>query len=188
MGFRPNCFTAHLYLYYTLLVPHTYASYIRHWCIFFHEEIQYNLLVFLTWYQSHRSDFFLAVLSYFRLTIASAFTTVAAAIRCYTSDAFQSSSLVSDLQPPSFRVSRPLPDHRRRDPCFDCVFAGTTKIFLRRSTLSWKPDHHWSSHALSCVAKIFCTKAHALHALSHAPIYPPSRAVTRQVFSCWRQP
>ena len=37
-GFRPNCFTwiAHLYLYYTLLIPHTYASYIRHWCIFFH--------------------------------------------------------------------------------------------------------------------------------------------------------
>ena len=32
MGFKPNCFTciAHLYLYYTLLVPHTYASYIRH--------------------------------------------------------------------------------------------------------------------------------------------------------------
>ena len=32
MGFRPNYFTctAHLYLYYTLLVPHTYASYIRH--------------------------------------------------------------------------------------------------------------------------------------------------------------
>ena len=32
VGFRPNCLTciAHLYLYYTLLVPHTYASYIRH--------------------------------------------------------------------------------------------------------------------------------------------------------------
>ena len=32
MGFRPNYFTCttHLYLYYTLLVPHTYASYIRH--------------------------------------------------------------------------------------------------------------------------------------------------------------
>ena len=30
--FRPNYFTctAHLYLYCTLLVPHTYASYIRH--------------------------------------------------------------------------------------------------------------------------------------------------------------
>ena len=40
----PNYFTytAHLYLYYTLLVPHTYASYIRHWCIFSHYEIQYK--------------------------------------------------------------------------------------------------------------------------------------------------
>ena len=65
MGFRPSCFTciAHLYLYYTLLVSHTYASYIRHWCIFFHCEIQYNLSVFLIWYQSHRFDFFFAVLS-----------------------------------------------------------------------------------------------------------------------------
>ena len=43
-----------------------------------------NLPVFLTWYQSHRSDFFLAVLFsllYFRLTIASAFTIAVAAIR-----------------------------------------------------------------------------------------------------------
>ena len=42
MGFRPNCFTCivhlYLYLYYTLLVPHTYASYIRYWCIFFHSR------------------------------------------------------------------------------------------------------------------------------------------------------
>ena len=42
--FRPNYFTctAHLYLYCTFLVPHTYASYIRHWCIFSHEEVQYK--------------------------------------------------------------------------------------------------------------------------------------------------
>ena len=40
MGFRPNCFTclAHLYLYYTLLVSYTYASYMRHWCIFSYYE------------------------------------------------------------------------------------------------------------------------------------------------------
>ena len=44
MGFRPIYFTciAHLYLYYTLLVPHTYTSYIRHWCIFSYYEIQYK--------------------------------------------------------------------------------------------------------------------------------------------------
>ena len=42
--FRPNYFTCttHLYLYCTLLVPHTYVSYIRHWCIFSHYEIQYK--------------------------------------------------------------------------------------------------------------------------------------------------
>ena len=44
MGFRPSYFTciAHLYLYYILLIPHTYASYIGHWCIFSHHEIQYK--------------------------------------------------------------------------------------------------------------------------------------------------
>ena len=44
MGFRPSYFTciAHLYFYYTLLVPHTYTSYIRHWCIFSNYEIQYK--------------------------------------------------------------------------------------------------------------------------------------------------
>ena len=44
MGFRPSYFTciAQLYLYYTLLVPYTYASYIRYWCIFFHYKIQYK--------------------------------------------------------------------------------------------------------------------------------------------------
>ena len=41
MDFRPSYFTciAHLYLYYILLIPHTYASYIGHWCIFSHHEI-----------------------------------------------------------------------------------------------------------------------------------------------------
>ena len=44
LGFRPSYFSciAHLYLYYTSLVPHTNASYIRHWCIFSHYEIQYK--------------------------------------------------------------------------------------------------------------------------------------------------
>ena len=91
---------------------------------------------------------------------------------------FQSSSLVPDLQPPSFRVSRPLPDCRRHDPCSDCVFTGTTKILLRWSTLSWKPDHHRSCHAPSRAAKRFCTKAHAFHTSSGSVthLHAPSRA------------
>ena len=101
MGFRPNCFTciAHLYLYYTLLVLHTYTSYIRHWCIFFHWEIQYNIPVFLIWYQSHCSDLFLAVLSLLVwllfFNIASAITTTAVAFCRWTSDVIQPSSLGS---------------------------------------------------------------------------------------------
>ena len=50
-------------LVYILLVLHIYFFYIRYRCIFFHQEIQYNLSVFLTWYQSYRSNFFFAVLS-----------------------------------------------------------------------------------------------------------------------------
>ena len=72
MGFGPNCFTciAHLYLYYTLLVLHFTCT--AHLCllykalmyIFSWRNIIYtNLPVFLTWYQSHSSDLFLAVLS-----------------------------------------------------------------------------------------------------------------------------
>ena len=91
---------------------------------------------------------------------------------------FQSSSLVPDLQLLSFRVLRPLPDCRRRDPCSNCVFAGTTKIFLRQYTLSWKLDHHRSSHAPSRAAKRFCTKSHALPAPPHASKirHAPARA------------
>ena len=68
--YGPNCFTciAYLYLYYTFLIPHTYAFYIRHWCIFFHWEIQYNLPLFLTWYQSHCFDLFLGSLVFIGVT------------------------------------------------------------------------------------------------------------------------
>ena len=61
-----------------------------------------NPLVFLTWYQSHCSDLYLAVLSLlvwllFFFNIASAITTTAAALRCWTSDVIQPSSLGSRL-------------------------------------------------------------------------------------------
>ena len=44
MGFRPNYFTctAHLYLYYILLVLHTYASYIGTDVYFLIMKIQYK--------------------------------------------------------------------------------------------------------------------------------------------------
>ena len=61
-----------------------------------------NPLVFLTWYQSHYSDLFLAILSllvwffFFFFNIASAITTTAAAFHCWTSDVIQLSSLGSE--------------------------------------------------------------------------------------------
>ena len=59
-----------------------------------------NPLLFLTWYQSHCSDLFLAVLSllvwlFFFFNIASAITTTAIAFRRWTSDVIQPSSLGS---------------------------------------------------------------------------------------------
>ena len=105
MGFRPNCLTciahlAHLYLYYTLLVPHTYASYIRHWCIFFYSKntIQSssisNMVSEPLLWPFLSSLVFLSVTP-FSFNIASAITTTVAAFRRWTVDVIQSSSLGS---------------------------------------------------------------------------------------------
>ena len=101
MGFRPKCFTciAHLYLYYTLLVPHTYASYIRHWCIFFYWELQYKTssISNMVWepllWPFLSSLVFISVTPFFN--IVSAITTTAVAFRRWTSDVTQPSSLGS---------------------------------------------------------------------------------------------
>ena len=73
IGFRPSQVTciAHLYSYYTLLVIVLHFTCTAHICLLykgtdvysFIYEIQYNYSVFLTWYQSHCFDLFLAVLS-----------------------------------------------------------------------------------------------------------------------------
>ena len=100
MSFRPNYFTciAHLYLYYTLLVPYTYASYIRHWCIFFHREIQYKTSSISNMVSKPLLWLFLSSLVFISVTpfffnIASAITTTAATFRRWTSDVIQPSSL-----------------------------------------------------------------------------------------------
>ena len=99
MGFRPNCFTCIAHLYYTLLVPHTYASYIRHWCIFFHwkNRIQSfsisNMVLELLLWPFLSSPVFISVTFFFN--IAFAITTIAAAFRSWTSDVIQPSSLGS---------------------------------------------------------------------------------------------
>ena len=102
MGFRPNCFTciAHLYLYYILFVPHTYASYIRHWCIFFHWEIKYKTSSIFNMVSEPLLWPFLSSLVFISVTpffnIASAITTTATAFRRWTSDVTQPSSLGSE--------------------------------------------------------------------------------------------
>ena len=99
MGFRPNCFTCIAHLYYTLLVPHTYASYIRHWCIFFHwkNRIQSfsisNMVLELLLWPFLSSPVFISVTFFFN--IAFAITTIAAAFCSWTSDVIQPSSLGS---------------------------------------------------------------------------------------------
>ena len=102
MGFRPNCLTciAHLYLYSTLLVPHTYTSYIRHWCIFFYSRnaiqssgISNMVSEPLLWHFLS-SLVFLSVTP-FSFNIASAITTTVAAFRCWIADVIQPSSLGS---------------------------------------------------------------------------------------------
>ena len=98
----PNCFTciAHLYLYYTLLVPHTYASYIQYRCIFSHYEIQYNSFSISNMVSEPLLWPFLSGLVFINVTpfffnIASAITTTAAAFHRWTSDVIQPSSLGS---------------------------------------------------------------------------------------------
>ena len=118
MGFRPNYFTciAHLYLYYILLVPHTYASYIRHWCIFSHYEIQYksfnisNMVSESLLWPFLSSLVFISVTPFF-FNIASAITTIVSAFHRWTSDVIQPHPWVPDQQPPSLRsftLHRPL--------------------------------------------------------------------------------
>ena len=118
MGFRPSYFTcmAHLYLYYTLLVPHTYASYIRHWCIFSHYEIQYKsssisnmVLEPLLWP-------FLSSLVFISVTpFSTSFPPSQQPPQPFAIEPSTSSSRrpwVPDLQPPllrSFTLHRPLP-------------------------------------------------------------------------------
>ena len=102
MGFTPNCLTciciAHLYLYYTLLVPHTYTSYIRHWCIFFYSRntIQSssisNIVSEPLLWPFLSSLVFLSVTP-FSFNIVFAITTTVAAFRRWTADVIHPSSL-----------------------------------------------------------------------------------------------
>ena len=192
MGFRPNCFTciAHLYLYYTLLIPHTYASYIRHWCVFFHWETQYNISVFLTWYQSHCSDLFLAVLSLlvwlFFFNIASAITTTAVAFHRWTSDVIQPSSLGSG---PAAAVVKEF--HTAQTTAARITATNIASITVLKPPQRSSCADLQNRESLNAIGdrtrphaplKV-CMDDHAFHGPSRA-----SRLLHAPGFSCWRQP
>ena len=129
-------------------------------------EIQYNLSVFLKWYQSHCSDLFLAVLSLLVLLHSQH------RFRCHNSHRSLSSLNLQHLPAVvlEFRtcsrccwgvlhhIDYCMCRHRRLC-CFDCISRGITKIVFSRSTRWWKPRSHWRRHAPLCAAKRFCVSA-----------------------------
>ena len=148
MSFRLNCFTciAHLYLYYTLLVPHTYASYIRHWCIFFHRKIQYKTSSISNMISEPLLWPFLSSLVFISVTPFFFFSTSLPpsqpppqpfAVEPPTSSSRR--PRVSDPQPPSlksFTLHRPLP------------FASPLQTLLRLQFWRYHRDHFASIYKL----------------------------------------
>ena len=176
MGLRPNYFTciAHLYLYYTLLVPHTYTSYIRHWCIFSHQEIQYKSSSISNMVSESLLWPFLSSLVFIRVTHFF-FTSLPPsqqppqpfAVEPPTSS--NRRPWVPDLQPPSLRsftLHRPLPlasplqtllrlrfwsYHRDRlAPIYKTVKASTPLETARAPTRRSKFLYGWSRASRLC--------------------------------------
>ena len=138
MGFRPSYSTciAHLYLYYTLLIPHTHASYIRHWCIFSHYEIQYkssnisNMVSEPLLWHFLSSLVFISVTRFSTSLLPSQQPPQPFAIEPPTSSSHR--PWVPDLQPPSLRsftLHRLLP------------FASPLQTLLRLLFWSYHRDH-----------------------------------------------
>ena len=133
-------------------------------------EIQYNLLVFLTWYQSHFSDLFLVVLSLLVLLHSQH--------RFCRHNSRRSLSLLNLQRLPAivlkFRTCNHCrwgvlhrtdyyTCHHRRLYCSDCISRGITKIDFSRSTDQWKPRSHQRRHTPLRAAQRFCVSAsHAI--------------------------
>ena len=151
MGFRPTLFTciAHLYLYYTLLVPHTYASYIK--------ALMYILCLWNTIQSSSISNIvsesllwpFLAVLSLLVLLHSqhrfrrhnNRHSLSPLNLRCLPAVVLEFRTCSRCCWGVLHRIDYCMCRHRRLY-CFDCISRGITKIVFSRSTRWWKPHSH----------------------------------------------
>ena len=167
-----SCTILLLVLHIYLLVPHTYASYIKAlmYILWSWNKIL-QISAFLIWYQSHCSDLFLAVLSLLVLL--------------HSQHRFRRHNSRRSLLPLNLRhlpvvvfgfrtyshchwgvlhCTNHCTCHHRHEYCSDYISAGITEIVLRRSTRQWKPRSHWRPHAPSRAAQSFFIKAHTPHA------------------------
>ena len=146
MGFRPNCFTclAHLYLYYTLLVSYTYASYMRHWCIFSYYEntIQFfsisNMVSEPLLWLFLSSLVFISVTPFSTLLSPSQQSPQPFAVESQTSSSHR--PWVLDLQLPSLRnftLHRPTLGHASPRTFTRLILSLTSLLMSSTSTLAW---------------------------------------------------
>ena len=191
MGFRPSYFTciAHLYLYYSLLVPHTYASYISHWCIFSHYEIQYksssisNMVSEPLLWHFLNNLVFISVTPFPTSLLPSQQPLQPFAVEPPTSP--NRRSWIPDLQPPSLRsftLHKPLPFASPLQTLLRLRFWRYHRNRLAPIYKSWKPQRRRRPYAPPRAAQSFCTVDHALHAPSRT-----SRLRHAPSFSCWCQ-
>ena len=158
-------------------------------------EIEYNHSIFLSWYQSHYSNIFLAVLSLLVLL--------------HSQHCFHHHNISCNLSPLNlqrlpiiflgFRTCKHhrwgvphrkdhCSSHHRLEHCSDLFFAGTTEIVLCQSTQPWKSRSQRSAHAPACTATVICVESHALHAPPPISVVLPLALTCHLCKSraCWR--
>ena len=184
----------YLLIYHIYCTTH-FAFYIKDTYVYSIDwEIQYNIPVFLTWYQSYCSDIFLAVLSLL-VSLHSQ--------HCFRRhNSRRSLSLLNLQRLPAvvlefwtcircrwgvLHCTDYYMCRHRRLYCSDCIYRGITKIVFSRSTRRWKSRSHRSLHA---PPKDSMSAPHALHSLTNffTRRLHSSRASTRQIWTSWRQP
>ena len=158
-------------------------------------EIEYNYSIFLSWYQSHYSNIFLAILSLLVLL--------------HSQHYFHHHNISCNLSPLNLRH---LPvvflgfrnckhhhwgvphrkdhcsSHHRLEHCSNLFSAGTTEIVLCQSTQPWKSRSQRSANAPTCAATVICVESHAPHAPPPISVVLPLTLTCHLCKSraCWR--